>query len=359
MLQLFVADFFFITPFLLNIFFLTIAYFKYNAATFLIKASSGDKKMVKSTISKKNYNYIFIKFMITLCFLLISQNYTYFGFYGCFWCNHLFLNNFIYKYIFFFLKIVLFIFYIVYLLAITKVYFSTDYLYSIGVILVISPLLFLSNNFFSFYFFLELIVCLTFFKFVVSRFWYKSSLKFYKQSAAEKYKDYTPKMFTNALFFQYWISFFSSIMLLYFFIALESTFSSTEWTFLNLASNFVKLPKSFYLYFYFFIIAFFLKLGITPFHLYKVEIYKGLPYISLFIYTIIFFFIYFFFFVFLIINYFQVFFSYYWISIVIVIIFGSLYVVCMLFDINFSKSFFAYSTIVNTLSFLLVLLAFF
>jgi hypothetical protein len=289
--------------------------------------------------------------------LLFLQNFVYLGFCGCFWCNHLFLNNFLYKYIFIFVKIAIFIFYIIYLLALTKIYFPIDYLYSVSVILVIAPLLFLSNNFFSFYFFLELIVCLTFFKFVVSRFWYKSSVKFYKQSTTEKYKDYTPRMFANALFFQYWISFFSSIMLLYFFIALESTFNSTEWVFLNLSSNFIKLPKSFYLYFYFFIVAFFLKLGITPFHLYKVEVYKGLPYVSLYIYTIIFFFIYFFFFVYLILNYFHMFFPYYWISLLVLVFIGSLYVVCMLFDINFSKSFFAYSTIVNSLSFLLVLIS--
>jgi NADH:ubiquinone oxidoreductase subunit 2 (subunit N) len=144
---------------------------------------------------------------------------------------------------------------------------------------------------------------------------------------------------------------------LYFFITLESAFNSTDWTFLNFASNFIDLPKSFYIYFYFFIVAFFLKLGITPFHLYKIEVYKGLPYISLYIYTIIFFFIYFFFFACLIIFYLKAFAMFYWTTLIICILLGTIYVISMLFDINFSKSFFAYSTIVNTVSFLLVLIS--
>ena len=357
MLQFTILDLLFILPYWFSICFLTLLYFQFNVLTTFIKGTSTDKKNVKTFSSKKNHNITFLRFIIVLFILMQIQLLLFRGYSGSFWCNHLFLNNFSIKYLIFFSKLSVFVIFIVYCLALSRVFFSVDYIYSIGNLFIISPLIFLSNNFFVFYFLLELIVCLTFFKFVVSRFWYKDSYNFYKKASAEKYADYTPKMFVNALFFQYWVSFFSSILLLLFFINLEFYFSSTDWVFLNLATPFYELPVSFYLYFFLFVIAFFLKLGITPLHLYKVEVYKGLPYISLYIYTLIFFFIYFIFFVTLLLTYFYIFISYIWISLVLLLVIGVVYVVCMLFDINFIKSFFAYSTIINSLSFLLVVLS--
>ena len=357
MLQFYIADFLFVIPIFFSVFLSTIGYFQFNTTTSFVKSSSLDKKVVRTQVSKKNYNFVFINFIIiTLC-LLISQNMLFHGYSGSFWCNHLWLSIFTHRYINLFFKLALFIFLILWNLAVSRVYFSVDYVYSVSMILFMAPLIFLSNNFFVFYFVLELVVCLTFFKFTVSRFWYKSTLSFYTKASIEKYADYTPKMYVNALFFQYWASFFSSIILLYFFINLEFFFSSTEWTFINFAVNFIELPVYFYLYFFLFIIAFFLKLGVTPIHLYKVEVYKGLPYISVYIYTIFFFFFYFVFLLFLLLNYLNNFLVYFWFSFVILVLIGVFYVISMLFDVNFIKGFFAYSTIVNVISFLLVVLA--
>ena len=353
-MQFSVLDILFLSPYCLGLFFLTYIYFQFNTVSLFTKGSTVDKRFVKTQISKKNYNIVFIKFILVLLGLVFLQVFTYHGFCSTFWCNHFFLNNFLIKYLLFFLKLTLFVFFLIYCLMLNRVFFSIDYIYSIINILLISPLLFLSNNFFVFYFILEFIVCLTFFKFAVSRFWYKSAYTQYKSATIEKFADITPKMFINSLFFQYWVSFFSSIILLFFFINLEFYFNSTEWVFLNLASSFIELPATFYLYFFFFISAFFLKLGVTPFHLYKVEVYKGLPYISIYIYTLIFFFIYFNFFLLLMLTHFFVFLNYFWISFIFIIILGAVYVTFMLFDINFLKSFFAYSTIINSLSFLLV-----
>lgn len=357
MLQFGILDILFLSPYCLAVFFLIFFYFQFNTATLLMKGSVLDKKFVKTQVSKKNNNIVFVKIIIVLLIVVLVQLLIYHGYCSTFWCSHFILNNFLIKYLIFFLKITIFVFFILYCLILSRVFFSIDYLYSIINILLISPLLFLSNNFFVFYFILEFIVCLTFFKFVVSRFWYKSGYSQYKTTTIEKYVDVTPKMFINSLFFQYWVSFFSSIILLFFFINLEFYFNSTEWTFLNLASPFVVLPNTFYLYFYLFICAFFLKLGVTPFHLYKVEVYKGLPYISIYIYTLIFFFIYFNFFLLLMLTYFFVFLNYFWFSFIFIIVLGTVYVISMLFDVNFLKGFFAYSTIINTLSFLLVAVA--
>jgi len=45
-----------------------------------------------------------------------------------------------------------------------------------------------------------------------------------------------------------------------------------------------------------FLVGFFLKLGIAPVHFYKIELYKGLPFITILFYTVYFFYIFFIFF---------------------------------------------------------------
>lgn len=146
-------------------------------------------------------------------------------------------------------------------------------------------------------------------------------------------------------------------MLLFFFINIEFYFNSTEWCFLNFSIFFVTPAKEFYLYFFIFIIGFFLKIGITPFHLYKLEIYKGLPFITIFLYTIFFFTGYFLYFSLLLLRNLNNFFFLYWVVLFFLVIMGVCYVVFLLFDINFLKNFFAYSTIVNIVSFLCLIIS--
>lgn len=105
-----------------------------------------------------------------------------------------------------------------------------------------------------------------------------------------------------------------------------------------------------------FIISFFFKIGMTPVHLFKIEIYKGISFYTIFFYTIFYFFIYFIYFVLLIIMLLQSFNVYMWVSLLLLIILGLFFLVSYLFDITLIKSFFAYSTIINSLVFLCVLL---
>ncbi|MCB1712406.1 MAG: hypothetical protein KDH96_08000 [Candidatus Riesia sp.] len=145
--------------------------------------------------------------------------------------------------------------------------------------------------------------------------------------------------------------------MLFFFINLEFYFSSTEWTFINLSIFFSELPIDFYFYFFLFIIGFFLKIGLTPFHLYKLEVYKGLPFITIFIYTIVFFLGYFLYFSVMLLCNLNKFFVYYWLALIIILIIGIFYVLALLFDINFIKNFFAYSTIINIVTLLCIFLS--
>ena len=357
MLQPAFYDYVFVLPFSLVLLFLTLGFFKNNTTSNLKKSISNDKKKIKTKITKKNYNFVYLKQILTLLFLLFLQNLLYRGYSETLWNNHLYINDFYVVVINFILMLAILIFFILYNLSITKLFFSVDFLYATSAVCVVLPLIFLSNTFFTFYFLLELTVCLIFYKFSVSRFWFRNPLKIYSANSLEKFSNNTPKAHINVLFFQYWISFFSSVLLLFFFINMEFYFNFIEWDFLNFLIVFLTNKKEFYLYFFIFIIGFFLKIGITPFHLYKLEIYKGLPFVTIFIYTIFFFTGYFLYFSILFLYNLNKFFFLYWVTILFLVLIGVVYILFLLFDINFLNHFFAYSTIVNVVSFLCIIMA--
>lgn len=113
-----------------------------------------------------------------------------------------------------------------------------------------------------------------------------------------------------------------------------------------------------YTIFFSFVFSFFLKLGAAPVHLFKLDIYKGLPYYTIFLYTVIYLVIYMFYFmqIFLInLNGFYTLASH---VIVYFILFGVFFLLVNLFNINCVKSFLAYSGILNILIFILITLSF-
>lgn len=101
-----------------------------------------------------------------------------------------------------------------------------------------------------------------------------------------------------------------------------------------------------------FLLSVFFKLGITPFHLFKIEVYKGIPFLSIFFYTTYYFSVFFIFFLYLLSDLLGSFVIQYYLFLVSLLFVGSIYVIILLFDINFIKAFFAYSTIINTIGFL-------
>jgi len=93
------------------------------------------------------------------------------------------------------------------------------------------------------------------------------------------------------LFFTYWTTFFSSVLFVYSLLLLTYYFGTTEWYIINfiIRTNSVALSSNFSKSFGFIslllLIAFFLKTGLTPLHLYKLEVYKGMPFLSIFFYN--------------------------------------------------------------------------
>ena len=168
--------------------------------------------------------------------------------------------------------------------------------------------------------------------------------------------------FLNMIFFQYWVMFFSSALLLYSICTLFYIFGSTNFFLLDYLIFFNKSTPilnyfSLYTIGVSFFTGFILKVGFTPFHLFKIEIYKALPFISIFFYTIYFFSVFFLFLILFMLNVFHNFVSSIWFFFFFLVLFGGFYMLILLFDISIIKSFFAYSTIINTYSLLLITLS--
>lgn len=164
------------------------------------------------------------------------------------------------------------------------------------------------------------------------------------------------------VFFQYWVTFFSTIFIIYFYVNVFYMYGTSEWFLLQYLSN-LDLDNKFAnqnmlrVLILVFILGVFFKLGITPFHLFKVEVYKGLPFLSIFFYTTYYFVVFFIFFIFLLSDLLALFVNLYFLFLTLVLLFGVIYTTVLLFDVSFLKAFFTYSTVINTIGFLVVFVA--
>lgn len=161
------------------------------------------------------------------------------------------------------------------------------------------------------------------------------------------------------VFFQYWVTFFSTIFIIYFYLNIFYVYGTSNFLifqYLNsieikntLVENvFIRIIVCVFLF------SIFFKLGVTPLHLYKIEIYKGIPFLSIFFYTTYYFAIFVIFFLFFLVDFIGGFIPQYYLILVILLLSGSIYTILLLFDVNFIKAFFTYSTIINTIAFLMI-----
>lgn len=235
-------------------------------------------------------------------------------------------------------------------LFLQKYSYKSEFFFALVNLTVFLPIIFFINTLFTFFFFIELNSSLVFFKFI------NSSSSLFKKRASSL-ESTAPKYYVNMLFFQYWATFFSSILFVYVIIIYTYMYGTTEWVILN----FLNFNQSLYfstntitntLLNFTLIFSFFIKVGLTPVHLYKLEIYKGLPYISIFFYTTFYFLVFFLFFLIFFLNYLGSFVLNYWYVYILCIIVGMFYTINLLFNVNLLKIFFAYSTMINSLGFI-------
>jgi len=347
-------------PFLVAFSFSWVFFLKNNF--FYIRYNANSNEVLKnSNVLKKFHFKIFLNFILLIITLLVFSVFFYSGVSETFWWSHLFINNFNHQ----ILILVLFLSLLLNLLILninaTSNVNNADYYFSILNLSIIIPVFFLSNSLYNFIFFLEMVSILIFYKFSVSRFWYKSIHDSHnKKNLLERFVS---RNYLNILFYQYWVNFFSSVIIIVAIINVMYLYGSTDWLVLNFINkidlNLIYF-KSTTLNFFIFtsmMIGFFLKIGVSPLHLFKIEIYKGIPFISIFFYTTFYFtsyFIFFSMFVFLHLNSLK----FLWVfAVAIIIILGMVYLISLLFDTNFTKAFFAYSTIANSFNFLILLIS--
>ncbi len=164
------------------------------------------------------------------------------------------------------------------------------------------------------------------------------------------------------VFFQYWVTFFSTVFIVYFYTNMFYMYGTTDWFLIQ----FLNSVECYFLGFNInllrlllvvFLLSIFFKLGLTPFHLFKVEVYKGLPYLSVFFYTTYYFIVLFVFFILLLSDYLYSFTVYFYYFLLFLLLFGSIYIVFLMFDVSFLKAFFTYSTVINTVGFLILFIS--
>ncbi len=355
------SEYCFLLFFLSSFFFYWWFFFKMNFYNVRRKTINVDIVSKVNFLKKINFAF-FVKYNAFMILIFIPSLFIFHNNVFIFWWNHLTLSNFSNYLVFFFIFFSIFVAFYIYGLAFGKINYSVDYFFAICNLVLFLPLIFLSNNMFTFFFLLEVNSLLIFYKFVVSKIWYKNSFNLMNVNLM-KFNKIVPKAYLNVLFFQFWTSFFSSVLILFFLIVWLHLYTTSEWFLLNLLVAYeldlLYLNNALLLIFLIssFLIGLSLKIGITPFHLFKVEVYKGIPFLSIFFYTTFYFLNYFLFFMLLVCNYLISLSIFYWILFLVILTFGCFYMCSLLFDINYIKAFFAYSTIVNTMGFTCALIS--
>ena len=272
--------YFFLSPILLLLF-LWVYFFKLN--TNLQKVNKNNTVCIN--ILKINPNTTFVNFYLLLLVLIFIGSYTVHGKNNIVWFNHFNLNNFTVNLLFMFLFISFTTFFIINIVTKkTNLVKSIDYLFSINNLVVLLPYLFFVNTVFTFLFLLELVSVVLLYKLISSKIWFKNN------NSLKNVNNNIPQNYINMVFFQYWVTFFSTIFIVYFYINVFYLYGTSEWfmlQFLNTFSlnNTLTDTNVTRLLILVFILSVFFKLGITPFHLFKIEVYKGLPFLSIFFYT--------------------------------------------------------------------------
>jgi len=345
--------YFFLTPTFLLLF-SWLFFFKVNNN--FLKTST--EVSTNINIIKVNSNSAFVDFYYYILILLLTNIYTLHGRNSIIWFNHFNLTNFTLYLIYLFLFVGFSIYFLLKsVLKKTNLVKSIDYLFSINNLVVLLPLLFLVNTVFTFLFLLELISVVLLYKLISSKIWFKN------QNKIKNINNNIPQSYINMIFFQYWVTFFSTIFIIYFYINLFYMYGTSDWYVIQYITTTGILDVSFTntilhrILVSVFLFSIFFKLGVTPFHLFKIEVYKGIPLLSIFFYTTYYFVVFFIFFLYFLSDFIATYVIYYYLILVLLLFVGSCYTIVLLFDVSFLKAFFTYSTIINTIGFLTAFVA--
>ncbi len=287
--------------------------------------------------------------------LLILLNFSWTGPVTLAWFSHLLFGPTQLKLFY----LVTFFFSISLYLFISNAYFASQNIYDYTITLynffLWTFLIFLSNNVFTFIFFLEVISILINLLIVTSTF---SSLYFYNNASLTKsnyFQNSLPITFLQTLLFFFWISLLSALNLFIVLIFMYLKFLTFDWFLLETiffySLTLANLKGVFYVLLIWlnFLFCVFLKCGLVPFFFWKPTFFKGIPTHSLMFYITFFYFFLFLFLLLFLLTYMSDLFYFYNILNLGLLSVGILLLLVIVLESFFIKTFLAISSIINTL----------
>lgn len=188
------TNFLIFLPFIVSFKLILDIFFKIN--TFLnIKVFCKDKLRYSGDL-KKNFFNSYINLNIIIITYLLLNIFFLKGYSLEFFYSNLIISNFNLSIIIFTFIINLNVLYIYKSLFLQKINYANDYFFSILNLTLFLPIIFFSNNIYSFIFFLEFLGMLVFYKLIVSK---TNSLDFFKK----KKNFFFSKKYVNMLFYQF------------------------------------------------------------------------------------------------------------------------------------------------------------
>lgn len=293
MLNINSLDFIIFSPILVTLYLIIKSYFLHSTFQYGKKSYIKDfLRGKKKRMSHKTSSSVLVNFNLNISFLLFFFFYSFRSF-ECLSCSqHLYLSNKNYSILIFLFLLSIFIHFILNIfVSLNYRSLCGEYLLSISGISLYAPFIILSNTLLTLFFFLELSVSLILYNFLST--WSIINIKKVGQSYNKL--ESRSRSFFNLIFFQFWSSFFSAALILYAIINYYLLFGTTEWSFLNFLisvsinnNNSIVITNIFF-YNIVLILGFLIKLGLAPFFVYKLEIYKSLPLPTLTLYSIFYF----------------------------------------------------------------------
>lgn len=302
MLNFVFSNCFLLIPYIILFATLWISFIKNNF--YYVRVNPGFTDILKNSkfLKKVNYNFYTVLFICIYLYYTIYLVLFKFDFFVN-WFNHFKLNSFINNLTIIIIFINLLVFYLIKKYKNKNLNFNIDYFFSLFNLSLFIPLMYISNTMYTFIFLLEVNSILILYKFAVSKYTFSSFGKNQKNVFVKN----SPKNYINMVFFQYWINFFSSVILFFTVFSILLSLGTTDWFMINILNKFNFILKTNFFSFFFIYLIFFIgmliKIGFTPSHLFKIEVYKGLPLISILFYTVFYFLSFFLFFILIVFYY--------------------------------------------------------
>jgi hypothetical protein len=275
--------------------------------------------------------------------------------------NQLHVNSFNVFTTIFVLTFYFILIYFIYILYFYKQYVSLEYVYAITIYIYSSVYLYMSSTIYSFFFIIEVMGVSTLLLF--SSISINSTSELNQSGNVDGTVVVTkPTKLASSLFIQFWISFFSSVALVLFLVLSLYMWNTSYFYEIDLLMQLFKdntaktHPVYVSIWCLLFIFSFFAKSGISPFHILKLDIYKGITLSTVYCYTILYFVSTYMYFIYIILCLVPSIIVYNYYLIVLILLGCSVYLGISLFSNKYLKVFLALSSVLNSLLLLLIAL---